>query len=72
MKFIGFIFLILIFILYGISPNVMVALVLVSSLAGGAYLYLKNEKFKARGKMFKAITTIGLLLFLTIFGIEVD
>ncbi|GFZ31802.1 hypothetical protein CSC2_23280 [Clostridium zeae] len=60
---------ILYLILYSTSPQIAGVVSVVGTLVWGGYLYIKNEKFKARGKIFKTITTIGMVLFFITFGI---
>lgn len=60
---------ILFLMLYSTSPQAAGAIATIGSLGWTGYLYIKSEKFKARGKVFKTITTIGLFLFFITFGI---
>lgn len=66
---------ILYIILYGISPKVTGILTMLG--VGGLlfYLFTKNEAFKAKGKLFKTLTSLGLaavFLFLGLGGAMYD
>ncbi|CAM2972744.1 hypothetical protein HAHI6034_11785 [Hathewaya histolytica] len=59
---------ILYIILYGISPKVTGILTMLG--VGGLlfYLFTKNEAFKAKGKLFKTLTSLGLAAVFLFFG----